>query len=149
VSIYFRRFTGPEKNGQPLASFALQDDPLSFAISRPASDEDPVVLVAVTVTGILHIFEHHLNGYVYTFFFLVDMKLNRKLINSIQRRTKAPLQPKVKIQIGSDLVGTTKTLPILAAYPFGDKDGNCLMVYGSLVKPGFEKMVFFGSSFNT
>jgi hypothetical protein len=56
----------------------------------------------------------------------------------------------VKIQIGSDLVGTTKTLPILAAYPFGDKDGNCLMVYGSLVKPGFEKMVFFfASSFNT
>lgn len=43
-------------------SFNLQDDLSSFVISRPMSEEDPITLVAVTVTGILHIFEHHLNG---------------------------------------------------------------------------------------
>ena len=58
-----RRFVGEEKNGQSQASFTLQDDPLNFTVSKPVSDKDPVVLAAVTVTGILHIFEHHLNGY--------------------------------------------------------------------------------------
>lgn len=57
-----RRFIGEEKNGQSQASFTLQDDPLNFTVSRPSSDEEPVVLAAVTVTGILHVFEHHLNG---------------------------------------------------------------------------------------
>ena len=57
------------------------------------------------------------------------------------RRSLKPLQPKVKLHIGSDGVGAAKPLPVLAAYPFGDSDGNCLFAYGSLVKPGFEKMV--------
>ena len=106
------------KSGQSLASFALQDDPLSFSVSRPATDKDPIVLVAVTITGLLHVFEHHLNG-----------------------RTKKPLAPKVTIHIGSDAAGAAKPLPILAAHPFGDVEGNCLIVYGSLIRPGFEKMV--------
>lgn len=58
----FRRHVGEEKSGPSLASFVLQDDPLSFAVSRPAAEDDPVVLVAVSVTGILHVYEHHLNG---------------------------------------------------------------------------------------
>lgn len=57
------------------------------------------------------------------------------------RRTKKPLQPKVKIHIGSDAAGAARPLPVLGAYAFGDTEGSCLVVYGSLVKPGFEKMV--------
>ena len=62
IVLLFRRFTGSVETGKALVSFALQDELSSFAISRPVSEEDPIVLVAVTVTGILHIFEHHLNG---------------------------------------------------------------------------------------
>ncbi|EFX89777.1 hypothetical protein DAPPUDRAFT_303119 [Daphnia pulex] len=113
------RFVGEEKNGQSQASFTLQDDPYNFTVSKPVSDKDPVVLAAVTVTGILHIFEHHLNG-----------------------RSKKPLQPVVKIHIGSDVVGTASPLPVLSAYSCGDADGNCIIVYGSLVRPGFEKMCY-------
>jgi len=116
-SISAWRFTEGVKNGKALASFALQDDPSSFSVSRPVAEEDPIVLVAVTVTGILHIFEHQLNG-----------------------RCAKPLQPKVKLHIGSDCVGAAKPLPVLAAFPFNDSDGHCLFAYGSLVKPGFEKM---------
>jgi len=58
----YRRFTDGVESGKALASFILQDDLSSFAISRPGSEDDPIVLVAVTVTGILHVFEHHLNG---------------------------------------------------------------------------------------
>ena len=57
------------------------------------------------------------------------------------RRSLKPLQPKVKLHIGSDCVGAARPLPVLAAFPFGDSDGNCLFAYGSLMKPGFEKMV--------
>lgn len=53
---------GGEKNEFSQASFTLQDDPLHFTVSRPTSDEDPVILAVVTVSGILHVFEHHLNG---------------------------------------------------------------------------------------
>ncbi|KZS04377.1 WD repeat-containing protein 43 [Daphnia magna] len=113
------RFVGEEKNGQSQASFTLQDDPLNFTVSRPISDKDPVVLAAVTVTGILHVFEHHLNG-----------------------RSKKPLQPIVKIHIGSDVAGTARPLPVVSAYACGDADGNCVIVYGSLVRPGFEKMCY-------
>ena len=59
------------------------------------------------------------------------------------RRSKKPLQPIVKIHIGSDVVGTASPLPVLSAYSCGDADGNCIIVYGSLVRPGFEKMVSF------
>jgi len=117
-SISAWRFTDGVESGKALASFILQDDLSSFAISRPGSEDDPIVLVAVTVTGILHVFEHHLNG-----------------------RSLKPLQPKLKLHIGSDCVGAAKPLPVLAAYPFADSDGHCLFAYGSLLKPGFEKMV--------
>ena len=49
----------------------------------------------------------------------------------------------VKIHIGSESVGTARPLPILSAYTCGDADGNCVVVYGSFVRPGFEKMVGF------
>ena len=47
----------------------------------------------------------------------------------------------MKIHIGSDAVGAARPLPVLAGYPFGDVEGSVLVVYGSIVKPGFEKMV--------
>ena len=60
--LYFRRFTGTSKTSQALASFSTQDEPLSLNVSRPTSEEDPIVLAVITVSGLLQIFEHHLNG---------------------------------------------------------------------------------------
>ena len=57
------------------------------------------------------------------------------------RQKKTLVQPRVTIHIGSATAGVARPLPILSAYPCGDVDGNCIIVYGSLVRPGFEKMV--------
>jgi len=55
---------------------------------------------------------------------------------------KKPLLPKMTLHIASDAPGVAKSLPLLAAYPYGDVDGQCLIVYGSLVCPGFEKVSY-------
>lgn len=59
------------------------------------------------------------------------------------RRSKKPLQPLVNIHIGSDAVGNAKPLPILSVYICSYTSGNCVIAYGSFVRPGFEKMVSF------
>lgn len=61
---------------------------------------------------------------------------------------KKPLDPKVKVHIGCDSVGSAKPLPILAAFTCGDVDGNCVIVYGSLIKPAVEKIVSYPSIFS-
>lgn len=61
-SFFHRRYVEKESSNRCVATFSLQDEPACFTISRPASDEEPMILGAVSFSGILHVFEHHLNG---------------------------------------------------------------------------------------
>lgn len=44
------------------------------------------------------------------------------------------------VHVASDAPGVARPLAVLAAYPFADADRHCLMVYGSLLRPAFEKV---------
>ena len=67
--------------------------------------------------------------------------INLVVVAFSNSRCPKPLLPKVTVHIASDTPGVARTLPILAAYPLGDAEAHCLLVYGSLIRPGFEEIV--------
>ncbi|RWS02222.1 WD repeat-containing protein 43-like protein [Dinothrombium tinctorium] len=105
-----------EGERKALASYVLTDEPVNVDVSKPASKEEPVMISAVTKSGDLLIFEHLLNG-----------------------RRNTPFKPKVTVKIATDS-SNTKYLPILAVKNCNDENNNLFIVYGSLLRPRFEKI---------
>lgn len=101
-----------------LVSFRLSDEPASMRVSRPTSRNEKVRLSVLTRGGILHVFEHQLNGNV-----------------------RKPLQPAVTLQMTlADKKTDPVPVPVLAAHLSEDSDRSLLIAYGDLLKVGFERL---------
>lgn len=63
MNIYFfvERSVSSKDKTTPVASFVLQDGASSVHMSN-SGDNSPMLLCAVTESGILHVFKHKLNG---------------------------------------------------------------------------------------
>ncbi|KAK2150432.1 hypothetical protein LSH36_405g01017 [Paralvinella palmiformis] len=104
-----------------LASFSLVEEPVYIKIYPPSSEGKPLLLLVITKSGILQIFEHTLNG-----------------------RMKKPVSSKVTVQIASEKssCNTPHPLPLLCGHVFDDKDTQLLLVYGNMLQPVFEKKAY-------
>ncbi|KAI0215238.1 WD repeat-containing protein 43 [Lamellibrachia satsuma] len=106
-----------------IASFSLPDEPVYLQLSPPTSSRQAILLLVVTKTGQLVVFEHSLNG-----------------------RCKKPLKPCVVVQIATEGNNgdVPRQIPVLAASGCGD---NVLLVHGHFLKPTFENLPY--KSFNS
>uniref|UniRef100_T1IMG5 Small-subunit processome Utp12 domain-containing protein n=1 Tax=Strigamia maritima TaxID=126957 RepID=T1IMG5_STRMM len=104
------------------ATFALREEPVFIDITTPTSRDQSLLLTAVTKSGLLQVFEHHLNG-----------------------RCKEPLSPTVSITIATSDEEIPKTIPIISAQLCNDENRNILIAYGNSVRLGFEKLPFSSS----
>ncbi|KAL5008350.1 hypothetical protein ScPMuIL_013931 [Solemya velum] len=104
-----------------IASFSLGEEPVLIHLS-PSSKKGELLLLVVTKSGQVLMFEHTMNG---------------KLLTQ-------PLKPIVKIKAATACQrdGMPTPIKILAAHCTGDRERNLLMAYGNFLKPKFEKIPF-------
>ncbi|CAL1536918.1 unnamed protein product [Lymnaea stagnalis] len=104
-----------EKNS--VASFSLPDEPVSISLSNPSASSQALQLAVITRKGIVHIFEHILNG-----------------------KKKKPLTSRVTIKavlVSDDKDDAPTTVQILASNVIM---GNVTVACGNPVKPIFERV---------
>ncbi|KAG8193655.1 hypothetical protein JTE90_024018 [Oedothorax gibbosus] len=102
-----------------VASFNLPDDLLGIDVTRFFSKENPLLLSAVMKSGALLLFKHVLNG-----------------------RTRKNLMPQSTLCITSKPTGNTtksSSIPIIAS-KFTDNSSSCVVAYGDIENPVFEKV---------
>ncbi|XP_054707901.1 WD repeat-containing protein 43-like [Uloborus diversus] len=101
---------------KPVAKFLTSDEPQN--INLTCKENKPLLMSVVSKDGSLHLFEHMLNG-----------------------RVKRPLEAKVIVQVGtkSDELAKPQLMPILAVN-ISEGINSCLLMYGSFIKPIFEKI---------
>lgn len=100
-----------------LASFSLSDEPVGIDLLMPSNRDQKILLSAVTKSGVLHVFEHHLNG-----------------------KCKKPLGPAVSLQLASDANQSIKPVSILACQLSNHSQPSLQIGYGSFVKITCEKL---------
>ncbi|XP_041353730.1 WD repeat-containing protein 43-like [Gigantopelta aegis] len=118
VNAWFVNKDYNEKNA--VATFSLPDESVHLSLNTSSHDQS-LLLTAVCKNGQVLIFEHLLNG-----------------------KLKAPLQPKVSIQIAcsSGKDDTPRPIPVLAVHVGEDRERWILLAHGTFLKPTFEKVVY-------
>ncbi|RWS27075.1 WD repeat-containing protein 43-like protein [Leptotrombidium deliense] len=104
------------RDRKSLASYTLTDEPVFVDVSKPSCKEEPILIAAVTKSGDLLVFEHLLNG-----------------------RKNSPIKPKCTVKIATDSKHKN-FMPIIGVRNCNDSDHSLLIVYGSVLRPRFEKL---------
>ncbi|XP_017888745.1 WD repeat-containing protein 43 [Ceratina calcarata] len=99
----------------PVASLAIQDDPIS--VSANVLENSQVMVLVVTRSGQAHLFQYQLNG-----------------------RSK-PLKPSLNIAVASDVSQKDSVQQISILNGRLTDDQKLLLVYGTYINPVFEKVI--------
>ncbi|XP_067132976.1 WD repeat-containing protein 43 [Centruroides vittatus] len=108
-----------ESSSDSLAAFTLADEPVYLEVC--CTNQNNILLIIITSSGMLQVFEHQLNG-----------------------KCKTPLKPLYTVQIASEEGKNSstkkKSLPILTARICPESSNEILIAYGNLLRPKFEKI---------
>ncbi|CAG5127789.1 unnamed protein product, partial [Candidula unifasciata] len=117
INVWYCDESSHENNS--VASFSLPDEPVSLSLSRLSATSSALLLSVVTRKGVVHIFEHTLNG-----------KRKKPLLSKVSIKTSV-------VTDGGDSGSTT--VPVLCAYV---NNGKITVAYGSPIRPQFESVVY-------
>ncbi|BFZ07611.1 hypothetical protein BsWGS_10650 [Bradybaena similaris] len=102
-----------------VASFSVPDEPVSLSLSRLSATSPALLLSVITRKGVVHIFEHTLNG-----------KRKKPLLSKVSIKTAT-------VSDGGDSENTR--VPVLCAHV---NNGKITVAYGNPVRPQFESVVY-------